>query len=160
MSQRSFLETYHMAFGKNPVADFLSGTVTSDVVNMKNFDEVVFLFYWGVGTTGTATITVEACDDASASNTTAIPFRYRNITGAINAGDTHGAITDATTAGFTTTAGSHQVYAISVRAEEMGDTNYGYVRCKAVEVADDPILGGILILQGHPRFDVDDTTLT
>src|SRR5687768_1428620 len=145
MPSTNFLEKYHMAFGLNPVADAFASTVASDVVNMKNFDEVTFLIYWGVGATGTTTITVEACDDVVPTTTTAIPFRYRNVTGALNAGDTHGAITAATTSGVLTTAGSHQVYAVSVRAEELGDTGYGYVRCKCVEGTDSPILGGILI---------------
>lgn len=155
----SFLQNTHMAFGINPIADAFASTVTSDVVNMENYHEVVFLVYWGVGTTGTTTITVEASDDFAASNVTAIPFRYRNITGGLNAGDTHGAVTDATTTGVLTTAGSHQVYAIEVDSKELGDTGYENVRLKCVESVDSPILGGILILQRNPRF-ADPTATT
>lgn len=160
MPATTFLDKYHMAFGINPIDDFTNGTVGTDVVNASNFDETTFLVFSGVGTTGTATLTIEACDDTTPSNTTAIPFRYRRVTGSLNAGDTHAAITDATASGFTTTAGSHQIYALSVRNEELGDTGYKYIRMKAVEVVNSPVLAGVMILQGHPRFDVDDTTLS
>ena len=155
-----FAEQYHVAFGKNPVADFADTSAVSDVVNAKNFHSTVFLVYWGVGTTGTATITVEACDDVTPTNTTAVPFYYRVITGALNAGDTAGTLTLATAAGFTTTAGSHQCVVVEVNHEELGDTGYKYVRVKCTEVVDDPILGGILVLQGRPRFDTTTSTLT
>lgn len=157
---RTFIESYHTAFGKNPVADFAMTSAVTDVVNAKNFHNTVFLVYWGVGTTGTVTVTVEACDDTTPSNTTAIPFTYRVVTGGLNAGDTHGAVTQATASGFTTTAGSHQCIIVEVNNDELGDTGYSYIRCKLTEVVDSPILGGILTLQGGPRFDVDDTTLS
>lgn len=160
MTTRLFLEEHHVAFGKNPVADFAATSAVSDVVNMENFHSVVFLVYWGVGTTGTVTVTVEACDDVVPTNVTAIPFKYRVVTGAINAGDTAGAITDAAAAGFTSTAGSHQCLVVEALAEELGDTGKSFIRCKLTEVVDDPILGGILILQHKPRYDVDDSTLT
>src|SRR5687768_1193730 len=110
----------HFVKGLDPVADAFAGTVGSDIVNMSGYSGVTFVVHKGVGTTGTSTLTVEACDDVSASNTTAIPFRYKAIT----SGDTEGALTAATTAGFTTTAGSSQVYVIEVDAEELGDTGY------------------------------------
>lgn len=159
-SAKPLSELYHVAFGKNPVSDAFAGTVTSDVVNMKNFHSCHFLVYWGVGTTGTFTITVEASDDVSGTNVTAIPYKYRVITGAIDAGDTHGALTDATSTGFTTTAGSHQCVIVDVDAEELGDTGYNYIRLKTVEVVDAAVLGGILILQGRPRYGVTTSTLT
>lgn len=148
----------HFVKGLDPVADAFSGTVYSDIVNMKAYSGVTFIIYKGVGTTGTSTITVEASDDTSGSNVTAIPFRYKAIT----SGDTEGALTAATTSGFTTTAGSSQLYLIEVDAEELGDTGYGYCRLKAVESANDPVLGGILIAMHGPRFaqDVPATAIT
>lgn len=160
MSSKLLAEDFHIAFGKNPVADFAATSAVSDVVNAKNFHSTTFLVYWGVGTTGTMTITVEACDDVTPSNTTAIPFTYRVITGSLNAGDTAGTLTRATTAGYTTTAGSHQCHVICVDNAELGDTGYSYVRVKCTEVVASAILGGILTLQGEPRLDVTTTTLT
>lgn len=158
---RSIFDDFHVAFGKSAVADFAMTSVASDVVNMKNFHSCAFLVHWGVGTTGTIKIQVEACDDVVPTNVTAIPFRYRVITGAIDAGDTAGAITAATASnGYTTTAGSHQIVVVEADASELADTGYGYIRCKCTEVVDSPLLGGIIILQGKPRFDTTTSTLT
>lgn len=154
-------ENYHLAIGKSPVADFADTTSgTSDIVNMANYHSFGAIIFWGVGTTGTVTVTVEACSDTSATATTAIPFKYRVITGGLDAGDTHGTLTEATTSGFTTTAGSHQIVVVEVNAEELGDTGYQYARVKLTEVVNSPILGGVLLFQGRPRFGVTSTTLT
>jgi len=142
------LQNLHFVKGLDPVADAFSGTVYSDVIDMSEFQEILFVVYKGVGTTGTSTITVEACDDTTPSNTSAIAFWYRAIT----SGDTHGALTAATTSGFTTTAGSSQLYLISVRAAELLSSGYKYVRLKAVESVDSPVLGGILAIQGTPTY--------
>jgi hypothetical protein len=144
-------QTVHFVKGLDPVADAFAGTVYSDIVNMKAYSKATFLIYKGVGTTGTSTITVEASDDTSGSNVTAIPFRYKAIT----SGDTEGALTAATTTGFATTAGSSQLYVIEVDAEELGDTGYGYVRLKAAEVVDSPVLGGIAIMLHGARYAQD-----
>ena len=47
-----------------PVADAYSNTAT-DVINMKGFNTCTFIVQEGVGTAGTATLTVEACDVSS-----------------------------------------------------------------------------------------------
>jgi len=138
----------HWVKGLDPVADAFAGTVRSDVVRGGNHRSVKFLIYKGVGATGTSTITVEANDDVTPSNSTAIPFKYRACT----TGDTWGALTDATTTGFATTAGSSQLYEITVDTDELGDTGYKYLSLKAVEVVDSPVLGGILIMMGQARI--------
>ena len=145
------LQNVHPVKGLDPVADAFAGTVYSDIVNMGDYACATFIIYKGVGTTGTSTITVNACDDVSASNETAITFRYKAIT----TGDTEGALTAATTAGFATSAGSSELYAIEIDSEELGDTGYQYARLKCVEVANDPVLGGILIIMGGPRYAQD-----
>ena len=89
------LSNNHLVKGLDPVADAFAGTKYTDVVDFKNHNIVEFYIYKGVGTTGTSTVTVEACDDTTPSNTTAVTFRYQAIT----SGDTHGALTAATTAG-------------------------------------------------------------
>lgn len=141
------LEKIHAVSGLAPVADALAGTVGSDVVNCENFNKVIFVVHKGVGATGTSTITVEACDDVTPTTQSAIPFRYRNVT----SGDTTTALTAATTAGFTTTAGSAQIILIEADVAELAASGYGYIRLKAVEVVDSPVLAGILILMGEPR---------
>jgi hypothetical protein len=154
-------EDYHLVMGLSPVADaFADDTVRSDIVNMKNFHTFGGIVFWGVGTTGTLTITVEACSDTSATATTAIPFKYRVITGLINAVDTHGTLTQATATGVLTTAGSHQMVVVEVSAEELGDTGYSYARIAIEETVDSPLLGGIILFQGRPRYDTTTSTLT
>ena len=140
----------HWVKGLDPVADAFAGTVRSDVVRGGNHRSVTFLIIKGAGATGTSTITVEANDDVTPTNSTAIPFKYRACT----TGDTWGALTDATTAGFATTAGSSQLYEIIVDTDELGHqgTGYKYVSLKAVEVVDSPVLGGILIMMNQPRI--------
>lgn len=138
---------FHFIKGLDPVADAFSGTVYSDVVDVQG-EALWALIYKGVGTTGTSTITVQACDDTTPSNTTAVTFWYRAST----SGDTWGAWTAATTSGFTTTAGSSQLYQIWVAADVVAATGYGYARVKAVEVVDSPVLGGILLGVFNPHF--------
>lgn len=144
------LENMHFVQGLAPVADALSGTVGSDVVNCENFNKVIFVIQKGVGTTGTSTVTVEACDDVTPTTTSAIPFRYRNVV----SGDTTTALTEATTAGFTTSAGSAHLVLVEVDVADLAASGYGYVRLKAVEVADSPVLAGILIIMGEPRHSI------
>ena len=121
-----------------PVADAFAGTVNTDIVEVQG-EGVLFVLTKGVGTTGTSTLTVDACDDVSASNTHALAYKYRIST----TPDTWGAWTEATTSGFTTTAGSNQVYQIWAAAEEFAHIGYAYARLTAVEVANDPVLGGV-----------------
>jgi hypothetical protein len=142
------MEQLHLVKGLDPVANAFAGTVSSQAVNMANAERTVFVIYKGVGTTGTATITAEACSTAAGANNTAIPFYYRAIT----AGDTEGTLTKVAATGFVTTAGSSQLYAIEVRAEDLAALGYNYVRLTSVESVAVSVLGGILILQGELRF--------
>lgn len=152
------LQYAHFMKGLDPVADAFAGTVSTDIVNFADFSSIIFIRHEGVGTTGTSTLTIEASDDISATNVTAIPFRYKIMT----ATDVEGALTSATTAGFTTTAGSSHVYMLEASSEEMGDTGFGYVRMTMVEVANDPVLGGVMILGIGSRYaqDIPKTALT
>lgn len=146
--QGLFLEQVHLVKGLDPVADAFDGTVRSDVVNLKNYGKVVFLVYKGVGTTGTSTITIEASDDVTPSNTTAVAFAYRR---ACNSGDAQGTVTQATTAGFTTTAGSSEFYIVEIDAQDLAASGYHYASLKAVESVNSPVLAGIAILMLEPR---------
>jgi hypothetical protein len=144
------LKTHSSSFelGLAPIADAFAGTATSRVVSMKNHNRVRFIAFWGVGATGTSTFTVEACDDTTPSNTSAVPFYYRiTVQGAAP-----GTVTAATSAGFLSTAGSAQMYEIEVPAEALAASGYGYVRLKGVEGTASARLGGILIEMLEPRY--------
>ena len=142
-----FNQEIHWVKGIDPIADAFEGTVNTDIVEALGHD-VVFMIYKGVGATGTSTITIDACDDIVASATTAVPFRYRTCV----ATDVWGAWTAAAAAGFVTTAGSSQLYEIRVDPADLGATGYGYVRLHAVQVVDNPVLGGVLIGVAKLRY--------
>jgi hypothetical protein len=146
------MDKMHFVKGLDPVADAFSGTVYSDVVSLANYDSCCFVVYAGVGTTGTSTFTVSACDNTTPSTRTAIPFMYREIT----SGDTEGTITAATTSGFTCTAGSSKIILISVDAGTVAAANSGagnqFCELKAVESVDSPVLGGIMVVMGDARY--------
>lgn len=148
MQRYELLQNLHFVKGLDPVADALSGTVGSDVVDVSNHGTALFVIYKGVGATGTSVVTVEACDDVTPSNTTAVPFSYKAITST----DVQGAVTAAAAAGFTLTAGSSQIYAVQVDTQELASAGYKYVRLKAVESVDSPVLAGILIALAQPKF--------
>lgn len=130
--------------------DVFNGDPTSDIVGLARYEEAVFLIVKGAGATGTATITIEACDDVTPSNSTAIAFRYKVCT----SGNTWGSWATATTAGFTTTAGANQAYMISVAPEDL-TAGYDYVRMDCTEVVDSPCDGAILVILGNPRYSQD-----
>lgn len=145
----NLISNLHFVKGLDPVADAFAGaTVYSDVVDMQEYGECLFVIHTGVGATGTSTLTVEACDDIVPTTAAAIAFRYK----AILSGDTHGALTAAAAAGVATTAGNSKIYVIEVQAQDLVSTGYRYVRLKAAEVVDSPVLGGILIILGAPKY--------
>ncbi len=149
MSTGLFMARSSFELGLSPVADaFDTALGLTTVVSMRNHNRVRFVAFWGVGATGTATFQVEACDNTTPSNHTAIPFWYRfTVQGAAP-----GAITAALAAGIANTAGSNQIIEIEVAAEALNLLGYGFVRLISTEVVDSPLLGGILIEMLEPRF--------
>lgn len=137
----NFGSRFRLAQGLAPVADALSGTIYSDIVKCEGA-KVIFVIQRGVGATGTSLITVEACDDVSPSNNTAIPFRYKTISDA----DVEGALTEAAATGYTLTAGSNRIDIIEVDPQRLAVLGYRYCRLKAVEQVNSPVLAGILII--------------
>jgi len=136
--------------GLAPVADAFAGTINSDVVDVSEAHQLAFLVWWGVGATGTTTFTVEACDDTTPTNTTAVAFWSRRVSDH-QSSDVLSARTSRAAAGFTTTAGSNQMYLIEVDPSVLAAAGYRYVRLHGVESVDNPILGGILVLLGELR---------
>lgn len=140
----------HIIKGLDAVANAFAGTVYSDVVNMEEYAVARFILQKAVGASGTATLTVEACDDATGANPVAIPFYYQAYTGA---DDLPGAVTAATAVGFNTTAGSSQMYVIEADSQRMGAKSW--IRLKSVEVVASAVLGGIMIELLGPRYGAD-----
>lgn len=141
----NFLERNHSLLVKTVVADLYDTVQTTTPIAMTNYEHALFELIHGVGTTGTAVVTVEACDDASGNNPVAIPFRYRRQASADSA-DTWGAPLSATASGFTITAGSHQIYAVELDARELlaAAQNKPFVRLKFTEVVNSPVTGCVI----------------
>lgn len=140
-------EELNVAWSQVPVADAFAGTKTGVPVNLGLYERCSWIVQKGVGATGTATFTVEACSDTSGTGATAIPFTYRRE----NANSVAGAITQATAAGFLSTAGSNEVYIIEAKASDCPDGK-PYLRLKSVESVASPIVGAIICLLGNPRY--------
>lgn len=130
--------------------DIFNGNLTTDIVSLANYGGAVFVIVKGAGATGTATVTIESCDDTSGSTTTAVAYNYAACT----SGNTWGSITAATSSGFTTTAGANQTYAMEIRADELSGTDK-YVRMVATEVANDPVDGACLVILVDPKYPAD-----
>lgn len=151
---QTMMQNIHVCKGLDAVANAFAGTVGSNVFNMQGYETCLFIYHKAVGASGTATITVEACDNISPTNHTAIPFYYKTIT----SGDTDSVLTKATSAGFTTTAGSSQLYLIEVRNTDLCNVASGarsYVRLLSTEVVSSAVLGGIIGLLCNPRIPQD-----
>tara|TARA_R110000868_G_scaffold117797_2_gene312878 strand:- start:703 stop:1179 length:477 start_codon:yes stop_codon:yes gene_type:complete len=156
MAQYNLLSRLHFVKGIDPVADAFDGTVYSDIVSLREHTHALFIVHKGVGTTGTSTITVQASDDNAAGNVSAVAFRYKAIT----TDDVQGVITAAATTGFALTAGSSQAYAVEVDVQELLASGYEYVRLKAVEVVNSPVLAGVMIVLSGNRFGPSATLTT
>lgn len=141
----------HFVRGLDPVADAFSGTVYSDVVNLEEYSLAEFIVHRAVGATGTSALTIEACDDAAGTNPVAVAFEYQRYAGATGSDDVPGDVTAATAAGFTTTAGSSQLYVLAVPSDRL-PSGKSWVRLKAAEVVDAAVLGSILIELSGPRY--------
>lgn len=152
MGNLSIPSDLHFVKGLDPVADAFAGTVYSDVIEVAG-EGIGFLIYKGVGTTGTSTITVNACDDTTPTTESAVVFWYKRIS------TTDSGWTAATTAGFTTTAGSSDMYLIAVPKDVCASTGYKYARLKAVESVDSPVLGGVAAFVFGLRYGPQPTSL-
>ncbi len=145
------IDQFHAAVMLPPVADAFSGTVSTTPVRLGIYPFLHALIVCGVGTVGTATVTVEACSDASGSNPEAIPFKLNKQAPGANAADTWLGYADVTAAGFVTTAGSHKLLAIDVDARDL-PTGKPFVRITSVEVADGAVIAAIIGLFSNGRY--------
>src|SRR3990167_5105860 len=121
--------------------DIFAGNPATDVVSMAGYEEMIFIITKNAGATGTATITVESCDDVTPTTATAVAFRSKHTV----TGNTELALTARAAAGFDTIAGADQVYVISIRADELnGDDKF--VRLKMTEVVNSPVDGAVICI--------------
>ena len=128
--------------------DFTNGNPATDIVSMENFRDIIFVIIKNAGAVGTATYTIESCDDTSATTTTAISFRYKSCTTI----DTFGAWTYQSTpaTGLTTGATADAVYMVHINSSELSGTNK-YVRMQCTEVDSTAQDGMIMCIMLNPR---------
>jgi hypothetical protein len=143
----NLVDDIHVLPALAPDADRYNTDPATDIFSMANYREIVFVLYAGVGTTGTAVVTVEGSDDVSASNVTAIAFRYKSMT----TSDATGDWTAATSSGFTTAAGSDDIYQIHVRADEL-PADRPFVRLVLTEGVDAPQDAAVIAIAASPRY--------
>ena len=128
--------------------DMWDATITSDVANLKEWEGALFIITKMAGATGTATITIESCDDAAASTSTAVAYWYRySVTP-----DIFTAWARAESTGETITAGADDVWEFAISSSELykgtaaAPVNDNYVRIVCTEVADDPVDGSVVTM--------------
>ncbi|HUU68944.1 MAG TPA: hypothetical protein VM186_05440 [Planctomycetota bacterium] len=153
----NILDQLHVVPGLYPVADFMAGGVSTDIVRCQSAVGVRFLIFRGNATGGTATgvVTVSACDTVGPGTATAVEFQYRIST----TPDIWGAWTQALAAGFTMTAGDNQIYDVFVPAANCAALGFGYCRLNITEPVNDPQDGCVLIEVVQPRYQPVPATL-
>lgn len=117
--------------------DMFNGGIDSDVISMENAKSCVFLVIINMATTGSASIQILAADDVTPTNTSAISFRYKQITGP----DTQGNTTETKT--LVAGAASDLIYAIEADAAKLAELGYGYIQFQAQEKSNHPVNGAV-----------------
>ena len=130
--------------------DTVATTVNSDIVNCKNLQAIDFLVYFGTITGDIVVVTVEECDDISASNSTAIAFKYRK--GAAVGTDTDGAVTASASTGVSISAGDDdKLLIISVNPDDLTD-GYPMLRVVADPGASASAVEIAILAVAYPRY--------
>jgi hypothetical protein len=144
----NILEKLHFIGGLAPNADFAAGTKYTDIFEVQGEGAVFVIWYGTNASSGDSTLTIEACDDTSASNTTAVAFRYKKS----STFDTWGDWAEATTSGITVGGEADSMWLVYVPAAELASEGYAYVRAKLVEDTDEAADGMVLAGVVNPRF--------
>ena len=117
---------------------------TPEVFSMKGWQHATIVLQLGV-TGAAATVTVEACDNFTPSNVSAIAFAvYKEETAA---GDTLGARVEVTSAGFATSTNDGVFYVIEVDAAALPD-GYPNLQLKVSDPGAATFASAIAILSG------------
>ncbi len=161
----NFIEDHHVINLVVPVADFITGDVTTDEVCMSRYNHCAFIVATGVnGSEHDIGFTVESCSTIGAGNNTAIGFQYTQTLGdSLVSINTWADYVTATSTGFmTVTAASNsaanRTFIIDVDAEDLSATagvQHEYVRLVMAESGADAITGCVIAILSEPRFSTD-----
>lgn len=146
---------YHYVSGLYPVADAFASAMTTDYVSLANYGRATFIIHTGNATGGTANgaVTLLASASAAGTSTTALAFKYR-VCASSTSVDTWGAWTDATSSGFSMTAGDNYLYEVTITGDSVEAQAAGkyFVALKVTESSNDPIDAGVLIRLDNARY--------
>lgn len=158
MAQKDFLWGKHIVQGIVPAADRFAGGTNSDVVSLKDYNRVTWLIITGaIEDTGISNlVTVDACDDSTPSNTTAVPFYRRSLQWSTSA-DTWGALTLVSASGYNFTSNNtvaNAVHLITVTADMLNSAaqGYEYARLTIAETANKTITAAVLCILDEARY--------
>lgn len=150
-----FLFKNHIINGIVPKADAFATSGTTDWINCAGHERIGFLIHTGNATGGTAngTVTVNCSAAAAGTSTTALPFKYR-VCASSTTVDTWGALTDATTSGFSMTAGDNYMYWIELQSDDVNATADGkkFVALTVTESSNDPIDASVSVFLLGARY--------
>lgn len=156
MSKMDFIFDHHIVNGLVPKADRFDTAATTDWISLANHGRITFVIHTGNATGGTAngTVTVNASSVAAGSSPTALAFKYRKCDSSTTV-DTWGALTDATSSGFSMTAGDDRIYVVELLADDVEAAAAGkkFVALTVTESSNDPIDAGVLVILSEPRYD-------
>ena len=124
--------------------------INCDVMSLKNADGAVFICTVGANAGGALTFVIAACDDASATTSSNVSFRYMTIT----APDTIAAVGE--TKALLTSTGTDYVYVMEVDAAKVAEQGYEFVQCVATEATDAAAQGSIVGFLTGLRYKEDD----
>ena len=151
----TYIDKLHFIGGLAPDSDFASGTVNTDIFEVLG-DGALFLIWYGTNAnSGASTLTIQACDDVTPTNSTAVAFYYRSST----TFDTWGSWTAATVAGITVGGSADSAWEIWVDGAELATHGYGYVRAHMVESTNQEADGVVAAFVVNPRDVPQSTTV-
>ena len=129
-------------------ADAFNGDPTTSYINMAHFESCRFVIQEGASTAAGRTVTVLEATSSTGGSATAIDFHYQMGTDA-----DEGAVTSATTAGFSITASTaSRVISIFVDAQELSTDNK-FVAVTVTETTAAPtVAGAITAILSGPRY--------
>jgi hypothetical protein len=158
MAQKDFLWGKHVVQGIVPLANAFAGGVASDIVSMKDYNRVTWIIITGaIEDAGISNVvTVSACDDATPTNATAMPFYHRSLQWSTSA-DTWGALALAAAAGYNLTvnnAVANAVHLVTVTGPmvEEAAAGYEFVRLNIAETADKTITAAVICILDEARY--------
>lgn len=150
-----FLFSNHIVNGIVAKADAFASTGVTDRIKCSGHERIGFLIHTGNATGGTANgaVTVNAFAAASGGSGTALAFKYR-VCASSTTVDTWGALTDATSSGFSMTAGDNYMYWIELQSDDVEAAAAGkpFIELTVTESSNDPIDASVSVFLLDARY--------